>query len=396
MSRRAIDLSSLDWQVGRVARQPFPSPSHAASLTPSGRASWSGVGLSDDREQVAEWLPARVPGDVRADLIAAARIPPVDTPEGIAAGRWVDDYDWWYRSTLSLPDVSGDDYSILLEADGIDYLSAICLDDELLTVHTGMFGRQVVLLSPRANRPGPHEVGIRIWGAGALISNSPAREALRRAFNAVLHPTQEHFSERMSTAKAQYSFGWDFAPRLLSTGIWDNIRVVLAHGAYIEDLWAYGDPVSTDQDPGPVRWHINLKLRRWEQRDLQAHVMIEPENFGGGYQTMTRTLELCPTQAPPCIDTHIISLDMPMARLWWPWDQGQPCLYRITVRLSDEHGPIDEICRCAGARSVRREALPDGAPWRFAINDRPIFLRGANWAPADMLPGRLATKITPG
>ena len=69
MSRRTLDLSTLPWQFGRVERQPF-------SAQPV-----------DDRASVAEWLPARVPGDVRADLIAAGRIPPVETPEGIAGRR---------------------------------------------------------------------------------------------------------------------------------------------------------------------------------------------------------------------------------------------------------------------------------------------------------------------
>ena len=69
MSRRTLDLSSLPWQLGRVERQPF-------SAQPA-----------DDRASVAEWLPAHVPGDVRADLIAAGRIPPVETPEGSPPAR---------------------------------------------------------------------------------------------------------------------------------------------------------------------------------------------------------------------------------------------------------------------------------------------------------------------
>jgi hypothetical protein len=82
MTRRIVDLSRLPWRMGQASRQPFnPSP-------------------HDDRDAVSEWLPARVPGDVRADLIAAGRIPPVETPEGIAAGQWVDDSDWWYRVEL--------------------------------------------------------------------------------------------------------------------------------------------------------------------------------------------------------------------------------------------------------------------------------------------------------
>ena len=104
MSRRILDLSMLPWQFGRVERQPF------------------GAQPIDDRASVTEWLPARVPGDVRADLIAAGRIPPIETPEGIAAGAWVDDYDWWYRAELP-GDLTPDEVAIL-EADGIDYYSA--------------------------------------------------------------------------------------------------------------------------------------------------------------------------------------------------------------------------------------------------------------------------------
>jgi len=43
-------------------------------------------------------------------LIAAGRIPPVETPEGIAAGAWVDDSDWWYR--VEIPGGYADDEQV--------------------------------------------------------------------------------------------------------------------------------------------------------------------------------------------------------------------------------------------------------------------------------------------
>ena len=95
---------------------------------------------------MVEWLPAHVPGDVRADLIAAGRIPPVETPGGIAAGVWVDDYDWWYRAEL--PGDLTPDEVVILEAAGIDYYSAIWLNDHCLATHAGMFSRQSIILSP--------------------------------------------------------------------------------------------------------------------------------------------------------------------------------------------------------------------------------------------------------
>jgi beta-mannosidase len=375
LARRVLDLSILPWQMGRVPRQAF------------------GMSPADDRRQVTEWLPAKVPGDVRADLIAAGRIPPIETPDGITAGAWADDYDWWYRAELP-EDMAGDalpDATMVLEAEGIDYYSAIWLDNTLLATHAGMFARQAVTLPTYATRAGRHELAVRIWGGGALPRNTRSRRWLGGALTR-LHPGVPYFSERMAVPKAQFSFGWDFAPRLLSAGIWDDLRLVFTRGAYIEDLWAYGKPLSENADPSPVRWHIRLRIARYDCGPVQVQVNIAAENFpGAGYETLYRTLELCPDEPAPCISEHEFDLNMAQARLWWPWDQGEPCLYRVTVVLRDDRGVLDEISQIAGARAVRRERFSGGAPWRFVLNNRPIFLRGANWVPADLLPGRVTS-----
>jgi beta-mannosidase len=375
MARNVIDLSMLPWQMGQAARQPF-----------------SGAPI-DDRAAVTRWLPARVPGDVRADLIAAGAIPPVETPEGIAAGAWVDDADWWYR--VALPSGLTGDQKAFLEADGIDFYSAIFLSGELLAAHAGMSGRQVSLLSPALDAGGEQELAVRLWGGRIFAEQQPTwrrqRDHMAGRLAAVGVPLGIDLSaERMATTKAQFGFGWDFAPRLLSLGIWDDMRVVIARGAYIEDLWAYGEPLG-DDDPTPTRWRVRLRIARWQPGPIRLEISVSPENFeGAGYQTFSRTVELCAESDPLCTSDYDFHLDMPSARRWWPWDQGEPCLYRVTVQLCDDEGTLDEISQTAGVRSVVRDHLPGegGALWQFQINGRSVFLRGANWAPVDVLPGR--------
>ena len=387
MPRRVLDLSTLAWQFGRAPRQP-----------------WGNAPI-DDRSQVAEWLPATVPGDVRADLIAAGRIPAVETPEGIVAGDWVDDWDWWYRVELKGGALPAE--AVVLEADGIDFYSAIWLDGRPLATHAGMFARQSVMLSPHINLPGPHELAIRLCGGGVfdLLPMPPRQRAMRRATQ-IVHVETDLVSERLATPKAQFSFGWDFAPRLLSTGIWDDVRLITARGVYIEDMWTYGEPLTAIDDPTPAHWHVLLRLHGWQSGPIQVEITLRPENFAdAGYHTLARTIELCSDSSSTRTADYEFGLDTAAARRWWPWDQGDQCLYCMTVRLSDDAGVLDEISQTAAVRSVRREPLPgavpgdigsanasqdeQGAPWQFVINGRPVFLRGANWVPADVLPGRL-------
>jgi beta-mannosidase len=383
MPRRALDLSTLSWQMGQAQRQPFTAQP------------------VDDRARVHEWLPARVPGDVRADLIAAGRIPPVDTPEGIAAGEWVDHSDWWYRAALS--EGYGRDDVLVLEADGIDYYSALWLDDRLLATHAGMFSRQSVIL-PSDMAPGqPQKLAIRLWGAGALprLANPPWRRAIRSLIKRA-SPGVEYFPDRMATPKAQFGFGWDFSPRLLSAGIWDDTRLIACRGAYIEDVQVRAEPL-TDADPTPVRWRIRLSVQHFEEQALTAEVTVAEymERASASAAEAERTSSACAPQSrtpfasrhalPAGIGpaTHDITFDSPPLPRWWPWDQGEPRLCRVNVRLTSRRGVADEIEVLTGVRTVVRQPLADGSPWRFVINGRPVFIRGANWTPADVLPGRV-------
>ena len=359
--RDVLDLSTAAWQVGQVCRQP---------LTPQ---------PADDRSAVAGWLPARVPGDIRADLLAAGRISSLDTPDGIEQSAWVDDHDWWYRTRLEA--VDGNTVEVL-EADGVDYTSSIWIDGICLGRHAGMFARQSVILSPYLNVAGLHELAIRVWGAGALprLPNPRSRRAVRSLLSRLGLAT-EYFPDRMATPKAQFSFGWDFVPRLLSAGIWDDIRLVRCRGAYLADAWAWAEPLTESDDPTPVRWHIRVWVRRLREAALWLDLMIrdvdgETAAVATGPYALADEME------------YSFTVDVPAARRWWPWDQGHPHLYRVIVRIGDASGTVDEIEVTTGVRTVERGRLPNGQPWRFIINGRPVFLRGANWVPADILPGR--------
>ncbi|MFN2167029.1 MAG: glycoside hydrolase family 2 protein, partial [Anaerolineae bacterium] len=75
---------------------------------------------------------------------------------------------------------------------------------------------------------------------------------------------------------------------------------------------------------------------------------------------------------------------VPEPQLWWPWDHGRPDLYRLQVEVRDGRQVLDTTGQAVGLRQVELDG------WTLRINDRPVYARGANWVPADILPGRVS------
>jgi beta-mannosidase len=66
--------------------------------------------------------------------------------------------------------------------------------------------------------------------------------------------------------------------------------------------------------------------------------------------------------------------------LWWPWDHGEPHLYRLTACLLDLSGHVlTTHTEVFGFRSVYLERAPQR--FTYYINGRPVFIRGASYMP---------------
>ncbi|MBY5934119.1 glycoside hydrolase family 2 protein [Tateyamaria omphalii] len=81
-----------------------------------------------------------------------------------------------------------------------------------------------------------------------------------------------------------------------------------------------------------------------------------------------------------------VSLNIEAPDLWWPVSHGAQVLHDLVVSAET----LQKTCRI-GLRDMRLVTAPDDAGTGFAlkVNDRPIFMKGANWIPADALAGAI-------
>jgi len=368
MTRTLLSLNDSHWRVGAVAQKPF--------------------GEVNDLDAVTEWLPAQVPGDVRLDLWRAGKISDTFFGDNNETSQWIDAYDWWYVHDLAL-DLRDDERAFLI-FEGIDYQSAIFINGKPRARHVGMFSRQIVELTnaerTKASVVRPSSfVAVRLWGANALpkLHKTLWQKIWARLVKPLYSPPSEPFPDRYATLKCQMQFGWDFAPRLRTCGIWDDAYIVLARGVFIEEVWVKAT-VRGDR----ARVQMTLTLDADRERNVRAVCVVRGKNFACAPQTFEFALHLTRGR-----QTRTLDFDLCDVHLWQPWDRGAPSVYAIEIRLLDGARVLDECVETFGVREfalTRAEgAPPDAEPWQFVINGAREFVRGANWVPLDALPARL-------
>ncbi len=376
MSRRIISLNDSNWRFASVTQKPF--------------------GDVNDLDEAHDWLPAQVPGDVRLDLLRAGKIADPYYADNNEASQWVDARDWWYVRDLDV-ELHGDERAFLI-FDGIDYQSAVFGDGKPLARHVGMFSRQVIELTAnrhsRTQTPAPacpSSIAVRVWGSDALpkLHKTPAQRIWGRLIAPFFSPPyNEPFPDRYATLKCQMQFGWDFAPRLRTCGIWDDASVVIARSVFIEDAWIEATVTSARATVATV----SVRLRLDSDREQNARIVCHwcGKNFASDAQTFACDVNLARGR-----QTRAIAFDLPGVRLWNPWDRGEPNVYALQVQILSPRSsePLDTLDETFGVRAfelTRAEgASPNAEPWQFVVNGAREFVRGANWVPLDAMPGRL-------
>ena len=100
---------------------------------------------------------------------------------------------------------------------------------------------------------------------------------------------------------------------------------------------------------------------------LEQRVQLNPNE--------DRTVVFNPEQFP--------ALRIRNARLWWPYQMGEPHMEQLTMSFSQQGIKSDEQTVVFGIREITSELSASGGRL-FRVNGRPILIRGAGWS-QDML-----------
>ncbi len=313
-----------------------------------------------NRRDLVEWMPAEVPGTVHTDLLNNGIISdPFYRMQELGA-QWVDKLDWEYVKEFTVDRAVSRSGQVWLVAEGLDTFAELRLNGKNIGVTDNMFVEY------------RFEVGKHIRAGKnrlAISFDSPERRAhaLEREHGRLLVALEP---QRVHLRKAQYSFGWDWGPKLTTSGIWRNIYLEVPHGPRLRDPFIR--IVSAGANEAVMDIQVGIEGRI--ERPLRLQVTISGRN---------RIIE---STVPPDNSTARMRISIPEPDLWWPNGYGEQHLYLAEFKLkTPDDETLDTRTVTFGLRTVRLVRRPDagGESFILEVNGIPVFCKGANWIPAD-------------
>ncbi|MGN0866673.1 MAG: glycoside hydrolase family 2 protein [Oligosphaeraceae bacterium] len=313
-------------------------------------------------------VPAKVPGNVELDLMAAGELQDPLVGLHSLALRPYESHQFWYETHFPTPDFR--DPELVFE--GLDCFAEIWLN-----------GKRV---GASDNALVEHRFAIREALAPAGQENhlfvrlkSPVNQARRLRGEA-----WNRGGDRVLVRKPAHCYGWDIMPRILSAGIWRPVYLEERPEHEIQDLHWQTPRCSEEEAAVDVWLHVKTSEKTLEGMSLQVTGRCGDHTFSA-------------TQALWDFNPNF-QFRVERPRLWWPRGYGEANLYEVTFALRKDGKTLCQRQETLGFRTVqveRRIRGADGTPAQFqlVVNGVPVMAKGSNWVPADALHSRDARRI---
>ncbi len=316
--------------------------------------------------QVGKSYPALVPGTVHTDLLNNKLIEDPYFSDNEKRLRWISECDWVYETNFVYR--KSDNENIDLVFEGLDTIAEIFLNEKKLAETENMFLEYRFDVTKKLLEGENHL---------KIIFFSPVKyvEELQDEYGEL--PVERN-PERIYIRKAQYSYGWDWGPIFPTSGIWKNIYLEKINGTRISSFSF--ETISANSNKAKLEILIDIDKKKRGKYNLTCEIV-------GAGQTLTKEIK-------GIGNSERFNFTIKNPKLWFSAGEGEQYLYDLKLTLSNKDGSIlDEKNKKVGIRTVELIEKDKGEnAFKFLINGKDVFCKGANWIPADSFLPRITRK----
>lgn len=339
----------------------------------------------------SKWYDARVPGYVHLDLHKNGLIKDPFYRLNEKDLQWIDKVNWEYKVNFKIDKALTESDKLYLIIKGLDTYADVYLNNHLIHVNTNMFISNRLLVD---------ESILSDTNELRIYFRSPTIEGLKKleAYGFPL-PADNDQSENgglgpnkvsIFTRKAPYHFGWDWGPRLVSSGIWRDIYFEVTSEPLINELYIRQRNISEKV----AELYAEFEVSDYNENNLEISVFINNKIFLENQNIKPFLLSKEKVTNVPTDDELLnnpqfsipIKINNPL--LWWPNGHGDQNLYSFKIELRRDGKIVCTKQVTTGLRDIQLVRKPDefGESFYFSVNGKPIFAKGANYIPMEVFP----------
>lgn len=278
--------------------------------------------------------------------------------------QWVGEKDWTYKTSFETPKSSSDFAFTDLVFDGLDTFATVSLNGVEILKADNMFVSYRVTVTENL-KPAGEKNELEIFFRSALIRGRELVEEHKSEHNFLVRQTE---AGRLPTRKAQYNWGWDWGPVLMTAGPWKPVYLE-QYTARVEDVW--------------VQSQVGL-------RDVSGSIFVTVQ---GNSDSSDRVILTLSWDGKPVIEKEITlegqkgkhDFEISDAALWYPFGYGPQSRYKLEAKLIHKGQVASTQRKLVGFRRAELIQEPDshGKSFYFRINNVDVFAGGSCWIPTD-------------
>ena len=306
-----------------------------------------------NKQNESKKYKATIPGTVHTDLFQNQLIPDPFFGNNEKELQWIENENWEYETHFTLSESELKNQNIDLEFEGLDTYATVYLNGKVILEANNMFRKWII--SPKKHlKKGKNHLKIIFYSA----VKKGKEEAKKLTYTL---PEKE----RVFVRKAQYQFGWDWAPRFVTTGIWKKIQLKFWNSATIESV-KYDQKV-LNESIADLDFIFTIFAKKSGKYQIKLGQKPFPFVLKKGKNVV---------KVP-------ISISNPI--LWWSNGLGVPHQYIFRFSLEQNQQKIEEKELKIGLRTIEliQEKDQVGSSFYFKLNGKSVFMKGANVVPPD-------------
>ena len=335
-------------------------------------------GWSFKKQSDTLWFKATVPGTIHTDLLANNIIEDPFFRLNELNLQWIDKCNWEYKTSFSVSKEERNFINAQLVFNGLDTYADVYLNDSLILQADNMFLRYKLdcraLLKEGDN-------ALRIVFYSPILKGIQKYDAtnykLPISANDLAEIGEVENGKRVSAfiRKAPYHFGWDWGPRLVTSGIWRKVELQFWNGLKIENSF-----IEQQELNQIAKFTASASINSNEDKEVHIQVRVEDSLVA------EKKVELKRGSQNISIPFEILN-----PRLWWPNGMGEQFLYDVKLCIQ-ANGYSVQTAHKIGLRNVQLIQQPDstGTSFYFKINGVPTFAKGVNYIPQDVFLPRVS------